>query len=188
MKSYSLDLRQNLPARQRHMGEVAPTPRRGEPARRLDVAAEALIRQWMQEQPDRTLAELRDRLAAATGQRVSLPTLCRVLQRLRLPRKKKSVHTTERESERVRRARAQYRQHVSPLRPDRLTLVDESGVNIAMTRLFGRVSRGVRVPDAVPNNHGCNVTILAALSCHSLSAVMTVEGPTDAAVFRAYVD
>lgn len=77
---------------------------------------------------------------------------------------------------------------MSTLPPERLALVDELGVNIAMTRLFGRVPPGVRVPEAVPKNHDRNVTVLGALPCHSLSAVMTVEGPTDAAVFRAYVE
>jgi hypothetical protein len=47
--------------------------------------------------------------------------------------------------------------------------------------------RGQRVPDAVPKNHGSNVTILGALSCQGLDAVMTIDGPTDTAVFRAYV-
>jgi transposase len=56
-----------------------------------------------------------------------------------------------------------------------------------MTRLFGRAVRGKRVQDAIPKNHGSNVTILGALSCQGLDAVMTIDGPTDAAVFRAYV-
>jgi transposase len=65
--------------------------------------------------------------------------------------------------------------------------VDESGVNIAMTRRYGRARRGQRVNDAVPKNWGRNVTVLGSLSCHGLEAVMTIEGATDAAVFRAYV-
>jgi transposase len=65
--------------------------------------------------------------------------------------------------------------------------VDESGINIAMTRRFGRAPRGQRVPDAVPKNFGRNVTVLGALSRQGLEAVMTVDSPTDAAVFRAYV-
>lgn len=70
----------------------------------------------------------------------------------------------------------------------RLRFVDESGVNIAMTRHYGRALRGQRVPDAVPKNHGRNVSVLGALSCAGIDAVMTVAGATDAAVFRAYVD
>jgi transposase len=64
---------------------------------------------------------------------------------------------------------------------------DESGLNSAMTRRFGRAPRGKRVHDAVPKNFGKNLTILGALSCRGLEAVMTIEGATDAAVFRAFV-
>lgn len=65
--------------------------------------------------------------------------------------------------------------------------IDESGVNLAMTRLYGRAPKGVRVIGSVPQNYGQNVTMLAALGHHGLQAMMTVEGATDAAVFRAYV-
>ena len=57
-----------------------------------------------------------------------------------------------------------------------------------MSRRYGRARRGMRVHDAVPKNFGRNVTILGALSCSGLDAVMTVDGATDTAVFRAYVD
>lgn len=56
-----------------------------------------------------------------------------------------------------------------------------------MTRRYGRARRGQRVHDAVPKNWGANVTVLGALSCAGLEAVMTIEGATDAHVFRAYV-
>jgi hypothetical protein len=56
-----------------------------------------------------------------------------------------------------------------------------------MTRHYGRAVRGQRVHDAVPKNFGRNITILGALSWYGLDAVMTVEGATDAEVFRAYV-
>lgn len=69
-----------------------------------------------------------------------------------------------------------------------MKFIDESGCNIAMTRRYGRAPFGRRVADAVPKNFGSNVTILGALSCTGLDAVMTVEGATDTAVFRAYVE
>jgi transposase len=68
-----------------------------------------------------------------------------------------------------------------------LKFVDESSLNIAMTRRYGRAVRGHRVHDAVPKNFGRNITILGALSYHGLDAVMTVDGATDAEVFRVYV-
>jgi transposase len=83
--------------------------------------------------------------------------------------------------------RAAYRNDIAALPKARFKFVDESGVNLAMTRLFGRAERGQRVSDAVPKNHGSNVTLLGSLSCQGLDAVMTIDGPTDTAVFRAYV-
>jgi transposase len=56
-----------------------------------------------------------------------------------------------------------------------------------MTRRYGRATGGQRVHDAVPKNFGRNVSILGAISCYGMDAVMTVDGPVDAAVFRAYV-
>lgn len=70
---------------------------------------------------------------------------------------------------------------------NRLKFIDESGIHIAMTRRYGRAMRGCRVHDATPKNWGRNMTVLGSLSCLGLEAMMTVEGATDAAVFRAYV-
>ena len=69
----------------------------------------------------------------------------------------------------------------------RLKFVDESSVNLAMTRLFGRAPAGERVVGSVPQNYGPNVTMLRALGLQGLQAVMTVNGATDADVFRTYV-
>jgi transposase len=68
-----------------------------------------------------------------------------------------------------------------------LKFVDESGVNLAMTRLYGRAPTGERVMASVPQNYGQSVTVLGALGAHGLQAVMTVEGATDTEVFRTYV-
>jgi transposase len=77
---------------------------------------------------------------------------------------------------------------MAPFDVRRLKFVDESGVNLAMTRLYGRAPRGARVIDTVPQNYGPNITILGALGIEGIAAVMTVEGATDADVFLAYVE
>ncbi len=56
-----------------------------------------------------------------------------------------------------------------------------------MTRLYGRAPPGKRVVGSVPQNYGTNVTMLAALGSDGVTAVMTIDGATDAEVFRAYV-
>jgi DDE superfamily endonuclease len=69
----------------------------------------------------------------------------------------------------------------------RVEFIDESGINLAMTRLYGRAPRSERVLGSTPQHDGQHVTMRGALSCTGLEAVMTVEGATDADVFRAYV-
>jgi transposase len=69
----------------------------------------------------------------------------------------------------------------------RLKFIDESGSNLALTRLFGRAAPGVRVAEGVPQNYGENVTLLAAIGLSGISAPMTVNGAVDGEVFLTYV-
>ena len=71
---------------------------------------------------------------------------------------------------------------------ERLKFVDESGVNLALTRLYGRAPGGTRAVGSAPQNYGTNVTLLGALSLSGLDALMTVDGATDGEVFRAFVE
>ena len=57
-----------------------------------------------------------------------------------------------------------------------------------MIRRYGRAPKGERVIGAVPQNYGANVTMLAALGSQGVEAVMTIDGATDAEVFRVYVE
>jgi len=112
MKPYSLDLRQRVLAavddgqltrgqiaqrfsvstswirrlvqRRRETGSISPRPHRSGPQPKLDEPRLARLRALVGNQPDATLAELRDRLAEP----VSVMTVCRALRRLRLPLKK----------------------------------------------------------------------------------------------------
>jgi hypothetical protein len=101
--------------------------------------------------------------------------------------KKKSLQATERDTPRVEQARAAYQQRTASLDLRRLKFVDEAGINLAMTRLYGRAPRGERSVGTIPLNYGANITRLGALGVEGLQAVMTVEGATDADVFRTYV-
>lgn len=70
---------------------------------------------------------------------------------------------------------------------NRFKFIDESGVNLAMTRLYGRAPRGERAQGSVPINYGSNLTIIGALGIGGLEAMMTVDGATDGEIFRVYV-
>jgi transposase len=100
---------------------------------------------------------------------------------------KQSLHASERETPRVQQARALDQQRITALDLRRLKFVDESGVNLAMTRVYGRAPSGARVIGSIPQHDGQNVTLLGALGVQGLHAVMTVDGATDTAVFRTYV-
>jgi hypothetical protein len=56
-----------------------------------------------------------------------------------------------------------------------------------MPRLYGRAPRGARVVGTVPQHDGAHVTMLAALRSQGVEAVMTIDGATDAEVFRVDV-
>jgi hypothetical protein len=65
--------------------------------------------------------------------------------------------------------------------------VDETGVNIAMARQYGRAPKGTRVHTAAPVTTGKHVTVLGALSRDGMLAAMTIEGSTDTQVVLTFV-
>jgi len=69
----------------------------------------------------------------------------------------------------------------------RCKFIDESGINLALARLYGRAPRGERACGSVPVNYGANLTIIGALGSAGVEALMTVEGATDGEVFLIYV-
>jgi transposase len=83
--------------------------------------------------------------------------------------------------------RTEYKQRRVGFALKQLKFLDETGINLAMTRRYGRAAPGVRVVESVPHNYGANISLLAALGVAGVSAPMTVEGAVDAAVFRAWV-
>jgi transposase len=84
----SLSFVEKLLRRHRTTGAIAPKPHAGGQRPRLDGTAQVQLRQLVRDQPDATLEELCTRMAAMTDIRVSVPTMCRLVQRLGLPRKK----------------------------------------------------------------------------------------------------
>ena len=83
---------------------------------------------------------------------------------------KQSLHAPELDTARVQQARADYRELMETLDIEHLKCTDASGVNLAMTRIYGRASRGERVVGAVPQNYGTYVTMIAALSSRGVAA------------------
>jgi transposase len=84
----SLSFVEKLLRRHRTTGDLAPKPHAGGQRPFLDAAANVLVQQLVHDNSDITLEELCARVVEERGIHVSVATMCRVLQRLGLPRKK----------------------------------------------------------------------------------------------------
>lgn len=84
--------------------------------------------------------------------------------------------------------RAWYWRRVKAIEPRRLRFIDEAGVNLALTRLYGRAPKGERLVERVPRNYGAQTSIVSDLSLSGVEALMTVEGAVDTPVFDTYVE
>ena len=86
------------------------------------------LRELVQQQPDATLEELRQRLGVAC----STMAICRALKKLGLPRKKKVPRAQEQGRPDVQERRQEFGAELAGVDPHRLVFVDECGANTAM--------------------------------------------------------
>jgi transposase len=93
-----------------------------------------------------------------------------------------------RAAERNNYKRGWFRRRARRLSQRRFIFVDESAVNTAMTRRYGRAPRGERAHDSAPRNYGAHTSVIGALGLRGLVAALTVEGAVDTEVFNAYAE
>lgn len=120
--------------------------------------------------------------------RVSISTLSRRLIELGLTRKKKCINASEAERADIQQARAGFLRLRVIIRAKRLLFIDETGINLSMTRTHARTPIGVRAVDAVPKNWGDNVTVTAALSSDGIVVPMMLRGAMTVRAFEAYTE
>ncbi len=58
---------------------------------------------------------------------------------------------------------------------------------MTLTRTHGRAPKGTRLVDAIPRNHGPNITCLAALSTTGVGPSIAFDGALDGALFAQWV-
>lgn len=211
MKPYSLDLRQRVAAavdrhedswreiaarfsvsvsfvarllrQRRQTNSLAPRPHGGGHPPAYSTTDRDRLRQLVQEQPDATLAELRQRL----GRACSLTALWRTLRQLRLTRKKKTLRADQQNTPAVQAKRATFQKKVARLDPHRLIFIDETGATTAMTRTHGRAARGERVYGAVPGQWQA-LTLVSGMRLSGVVAPLAFAGATDTTAFQSYVE
>jgi len=177
---------QKLLRRRRETGSTAARPHGGGRPRRLEQDR-ARIRAEVRRQPDATLAELCERVEQAGGRRASPSMMCRELKELDLRRKKKVLHASQRDTRRVRRRRKTYQAEIVDWVVNHLKFVDESGLHLSLTRLYGRAEGGQRVVEAVPYQPAASWTMVAALSVQGVTAPWVLEGAMNGSAFETYV-
>jgi transposase len=167
----------------RQTGSFDPRPHAGGVAPTLDHDALGRLRKLVEETPDATLATLKQKLGV-TG---SVMIICRALQKLGLPLKKKSGHASERDTPEVKKKRREFRKQADLIEPRRLVFVDETGVTTAMTPAYGRAPRGERVEASAPASWE-SVTVIAAMGRDGVRAPLVLPGSVNAATFESYVE
>ena len=70
----------------------------------------------------------------------------------------------------------------------RLKFLDESGVNLGMTRLYGRAAPGERVVEATPGTSGPHYTVVATLGVNGVQAPLLFEGAMTTLAFETYIE
>ena len=98
--------------------------------------------------------------------------------------KKKVLQASERKEE----ERRQWREHTKELDASKFVFLDESGSNIALTRLYARAPKGKRAPGCIPRNRGKNMTLMASLSLQGLGESLILDGAANTEVFEIYVE
>jgi transposase len=90
-------------------------------------------------------------------------------------------------AEQVEADRQAFRRRVARLDRQRFVFIDETGFHLAMTRYYGRATRGQRVIARVPRNPGQKLSLIGSLGLRGLMSTMSIEGAVDSLAFDAYV-
>lgn len=214
MKAYSLDLRQKiidtysyggisqhqlakrfrvalsfiekLLKQYRETGSIVPKVRTSQTPTKLSVEQLSVLSSIVKANSDATLNELRSQLEEQTGVLIGRSTLDRMLRLLDLS-VKKTLHATEKESERVQLLRLEFWQILQGIPSENLVFIDESGVNLSLVRLFARSPVRERAHAPRPHKRGKNVSLIGAIALSGLLTQISLIGATDGLTFEAFI-
>lgn len=170
-------------------GSVDPKPHAGGQVSVMTQERLAVLRDLVEEQNDATLKELREKFHQKTGISVSCGTISSALKKLKLSRKKRTFHATERENNpEVVQEREAYIGQMPSMDTQHLVFIDEFGINLGMAREYGRTPIGQRAEGHRPYNPGGNVTVIGGLNCHGVIAPFVFPGSINGAIFKVCIE
>jgi transposase len=88
----------------------------------------------------------------------------------------------------VKRKRSLFQKEVAVLEVERFKFLDESSVNLSLTRLYGRAAPDQRVVDSTPQPSGPQTTTLAVMGWTGITAPLVLAGAVNATMFYGYIE
>ena len=146
----------------------------------------AILETIVESNNDATLAELCDLLEQQVGIRIGVTTMFRMLKKLNLTLKK-TLHPDEKETEQVQAKRVEFWQLVRGFLAQDLIFINESGIDLDLTRLRARPPQGRRAHGKRPSKRGKRVSILSAMSLGEVMTYANLIGSTDGLIFEAFI-
>lgn len=177
---------QKLSKQQQETGDIHPLPQGGSPEPKLKEEQLIDLVEIIETNAEATLEELCDLLEEKLHIRVSRSTMGRITQKLNYS-VKKTLYAAEKESEKVQKQRVEFWSAIRDVRVEDLIFIDESGVNLAMVRLYARALKGKRARGKKPQKRGRNISLITALSVQEVLASVNIYGAVDGVTFEAFV-
>ena len=87
----------------------------------------------------------------------------------------------------MKRKRTLFKKEVAAMDVERFKFLDESSVNLSLTRLYGRAAPDQRVVDSAPLPSGPQTTTLAVIGLTGLTAPLVLSGAVNGTVFYGYL-
>ena len=172
----------------RETGQVDPKPHGGGQRAKIQGKDLEMLCQLVNEHPDATLMELRDLFQRRTGIKVSRSTIALSLKKMKITRKKKTFHATQRDNdEDVRKARAEFIENMPGMEAKKLIFIDETSVNLGMSRTHARAATGQRAEGDKPCRPG-TVSLIGALNFTGVTAALMIEGAADGEIFKGFIE
>ena len=98
------------------------------------------------------------------------------------------MHPNNQKREDVVKEREIWREKQEEISKSKIYFLDESSINLGMTRLYGWGQKSERVNDYVPDVRFERTSIIATLCEDGINAPMTFKGTLDQDVFRPYIN
>lgn len=87
----------------------------------------------------------------------------------------------------MKRKRSLFQKAVAALEVERFKFLDESSVNLSLTRLYGRAAPDQRVVDSAPQPSGPQTTTLAVIGWTGITAPLVLSGAVNGTLFYEYI-